>query len=41
MGTYRTGKSCRYVPRLQKIDMALLEALNLLSCEIMHKLYPD
>ncbi len=41
LGKHRTGKSCLYVTRLEKVDLSVLEALVALSWEIMNEKYPD
>ena len=41
LGPHTTGKSCLYLKRLDRIDMAALEALVRLSWEAMNELWPD
>ena len=41
LGPHTTGKSCLYIKRLEKVDMAVLEALVQLSWEAMWEVYPD
>ena len=41
LGPHTVGKSCLYIKRLEKVDMAVLEALVRLSWEAMCEVYPD
>jgi len=41
LGKHRTGKSCLYITRLDKVDQGVLEELVALSFEIMNQRYPD
>ncbi len=41
LGPHTTGKSCLYIKRLDKIDMAVLEDLVRLSWEAMLETWPD
>ena len=41
LGPHRTGRSCLYIRRLDKIDLAVLEELVCASVEKMRTLYPD
>lgn len=40
LGTYRTGKSCLYVKRLEDIDLDVLEELASASLDDMNRRYP-
>ncbi len=40
LGTYRTGKSCLYVKRLEDIDLDVLEQLASASLDDMDRRYP-
>jgi len=39
LGTYRTGRACLYVTRLENIDLDVLEDLVRESVETMHRIY--
>ena len=41
LGPHSVGKSCLYLKRLDKVDMAVLEALIRLSWEAMQERWPD
>lgn len=41
LGQYKTGKSCLYVTRLERIDLDVLERLVDLSWHIMLEKYPE
>ena len=41
LGPHTTGKSCLYIKRLERIDIAVLEALIRLSWEAMSERWPD
>ena len=41
LGPHTTGKCCLYIKRLEKVDLAALEALVRLSWEAMGEVYPD
>ena len=40
LGTFRTGKSCLYIKRLDDIDRDVLEALIVESVKEMRRRYP-
>ena len=41
LGPHTVGKSCLYIKRLEKVDLAVLEALVRLSWEAMLEVWPD
>ena len=41
LGPHRTGKSCLYITRLEKVDLKVLETLIGQSVEVMRERYPD
>jgi hypothetical protein len=40
LGKHSLGKSCLYIPRLDKVDMKILERLSTMSWEAMARTYP-
>lgn len=41
LGPYKMGKSCLYLGRLNKVDLAVLEQIMVLSLELMAERYPE
>jgi hypothetical protein len=40
LGRHSLGKSCLYIPKLDKVDMDILEQLSTMSWEAMARTYP-
>ncbi len=41
LGPHKMGKSCLYLGRLSKVDLAVLEEILVLSCALMAERYPE